>query len=77
MDGRDNQEAGMDTLTRLYLNWVTSQDLLQSTGPLLSAGWQPGREGVSGRRDACTHMAESLCRPPEAITTLLIGYTST
>ena len=31
--------------------------------------------GVWGRMDACICMAESLCYPPETITTLLIGYT--
>jgi len=29
---------------------------------------------VSGRMDTCIHMAESLPRSPEIITTLLIGY---
>ena len=31
--------------------------------------------GVWGRRDTCECMAESLCRPPETITVLLICYT--
>ena len=31
--------------------------------------------GVWGRMDTCACMAESLCRPPETITTLLTGYT--
>ena len=31
--------------------------------------------GVWGRMDTCKCMAESLCCPLEAITTLLIGYT--
>ena len=31
--------------------------------------------GVWGRMDTCICMAESLHWPPEAITTLLIGYT--
>ena len=30
--------------------------------------------GVWGRMDAWISMAESLCYPPETITTLLIGY---
>ena len=30
--------------------------------------------GVWRRKDACIYMAESLCCPPETITTLLIGY---
>ena len=31
--------------------------------------------GVWGKTDTCIHMAESLCCPPETITTLLINYT--
>ena len=31
--------------------------------------------GVWWRMDTCIRMAESLCYPPETITTLLIGYT--
>ena len=31
--------------------------------------------GVWGRMDTCMCMAESLCCPPETITTLLISYT--
>ena len=31
---------------------------------------------VWGRTDTCMCMAESLCCPPETITTLLIGYTT-
>ena len=32
------------------------------------------RRGVWGRMDTCTCMAEFLCCPPKAITTLLISY---
>ena len=32
--------------------------------------------GVQGRMGTCICMSESLCCPPETITTLLIGYTS-
>ena len=31
--------------------------------------------GVRGRMDTCIYMAESLCCPPEIITTFLAGYT--
>ena len=31
--------------------------------------------GVWGTMDTCLCMAESLCSPPETVTTLLIGYT--
>ena len=37
--------------------------------------WQPGWETVWERMDTGMCMAESLCGPPETITTLLIGYT--
>ena len=40
----------------------------------MSCGSLDGR-GVWGRMDPCICMAESLCCPPETITTLLIGYT--
>ena len=64
---------GMHTL--LYLKWITDKDLLYSTGncPMLCVSLE-GRE-VWGRMDTCICLAESLCCPPEAITTLLIGYT--
>ena len=33
------------------------------------------RRGVWGKVHTCICIAESLCSPPEAITTLLVGYT--
>ena len=45
-------------------------------GTLLNVVWQPGLLGSlvdNGYR--YIYMAESLCCPPETITTLLIGYT--
>ena len=36
---------------------------------------QSGWEWFGGRMDTCVCRAESLCCPPETITTLLIGYT--
>ena len=39
----------------------------------MSRGRVDGR-GVWRRMDTCVWMAESLCCPPETITTLLIGY---
>ena len=62
------RESGMDMDTLLYLTWRTSKDLLDSTGN--SARWR----GVWGRWGTCVCMAESLCCPPETLTTLLIGY---
>ena len=70
------RELGMDRHTRLCLTWVTNRHLLHST-------WNSARRYVAawmgrrfwGRMEACTCTAESLCCPPETITTLLIGYT--
>ena len=44
-------------------------------GTLLSVMWQPGWEGSLGEMDTWLWMAESLCCPPEIITTLVIYYT--
>ena len=44
---------------------------------LLSVMWQPGWRGVWGRMAACLCMAESFHCSPEAIMSLLIGYTPT
>ena len=38
----------------------------------MSCGSLDGR-GVWGKKDACTRMAESLCSPPETMTTVLIA----
>ena len=67
------REVGMDTCTRLYLKWGTSKALLSSTGNPAQVLRQPGREGVWGSTDTCVCVAESLCCPPETITTLLTG----
>ena len=71
--GKDGEgivrEFGMDMDTLLYLPWRTSKDLLDSTGNSARC------RGVWGRRGTCVCMAESLCCPPETITTLLISYT--
>ena len=44
-------------------------------GTLPNVIWQTIGRGFGGRMDTCICMAESLCCPPETITTLLIGYT--
>ena len=44
------------------------------TSPHHSWFWVLGTDGQGGT-DTCVCMAESLCRPLETITTLLIGYT--
>ena len=65
------REFGTDTYTLLYLKQIMNKDLLHSTGNSAQcdvAVWGGG--GVWGRMDTCTGMAESLCCPPETITTL-------
>ena len=47
--------------TLLYLKRKTDKDLLYSTGTLLSVMWQPGWEGIQGRRDTHICVAESFC----------------
>ena len=65
----------MGMYTLLYLKWITDKDLLYSTGncSMLCVSLE-GRK-VWGRMDTCICLADSLCCPPEGITTLLIGYT--
>ena len=66
----------MDMYTLLYFKWITHKVLLDSTGNSAHcdvAGWMGGESG--GRVDTCVCMAESLCCPPETITTLLTVYT--
>ena len=65
---------GVDMYTLLYLKWITSEDLLYSTGNCLMLCRSLDGRGVWGRMDTCVCMAESLCCPPETITTLLISY---
>ena len=64
--GRDKQEWGVDA-TRTYCR---THGTLYS---MLLCGSPDGR-GVGRRLDSCICVSESLCRPPETITTQLIGY---
>ena len=66
----------MDMHTLLYLKWIINKDLLYSTGNSAQyyvAAWMGGEFG--GKMDTYIRMAESLCCPPESVTTLLICYT--
>ena len=71
------REFETDMYKLLYLEWITSWDLLCSflQGTLLNVMWQPGWERVLGEVSTCMCIAELLCCPPETITTLLITYT--
>ena len=65
----------MGMYTLLYLKRITNKDLLYSTGnsaQCSEAAWMGGELGENGHM-LC--MAESLCCPPETITTLLTGCT--
>ena len=68
-------EFGMDMYTGLNLKWMNNKDL-QGNSAQCFCGSLDGR-GVWGRMDTCIRMAESLCCPPETITTLFISYTPT
>ena len=60
------REFGMDMDTLLCLKWITSKDLLHSTGNSAQcdvAVWGGG--GVWGRMDTCVYIAESLHCSPE------------
>jgi len=66
----------VDMHTLLYLKWIINKDLLYSTGNSAQyyvAAWMGGEFG--GKMDTYIRMAESLCCPPESVTTLLICYT--
>ena len=64
--------------TLLYLKWITTKDLLYSTGhsdQWHSGQWQPDGRGFEGRMDTWICMAESLHCSPETITVMLTGWT--
>ena len=75
MVSEEEMGFGMDVHTLLYLRWVTNKHLLCNTGNSTQccvAGWVGGQ---FGRKWILVYVwAESLCRPPETIPTLLIGY---
>ena len=60
--------------TLLYLKWITNKVPLYSTGNCTIICGSLDGMGVWGRMDTCMYMAQSLCCPPEIITTLLINY---
>ena len=65
------REFGTDMYTLLYLKRITNKDLLYSTGNSAQCCVAACMGGESGSRmDPCICMAESLCCPPETITTL-------
>ena len=67
LEGGRIREFGMGMYTLLYLKWITNK------GTLLNVMCSLDRRGVWGRMDTYICMVESLCCPPETITTLLIS----
>ena len=62
--------AGMYTL--LYLKWISSKDLLYSTGHSPPCCGSLDGKGMWGRMDTCLWTAESLCCPPVTITAFVV-----
>ena len=71
------RDFGMVMYILLYLKWITSKDLLYSTGNSAQCDDMPAWMGGGGwgRTDTCIRMAESLRCSLETTTTFLIGYT--
>ena len=75
--GREVKDIGKVMYTLLYLKWITNKELLYSiwnSAQRYVAAWMGGELGGGGGMNTCICMAESLCCPPEAITTVLIGF---
>ena len=69
-----NQTGVLCTTGGFFTNWAIRE--VTSTWTLLNVMCQTGWDGVWGRMDTCTCMAEFFHCSPETTTTLLIGYTS-
>ena len=70
------REFGMDIYILLCLKWITNKEILYSTwnsAQCYLAVWMGGEFVGEWIHVLC--MAESLCCPVEAITTLVISYT--
>ena len=66
----------VDMYTTSITQWMINKGLLYCTGNSAQCYVAAWMGWVWGRMDTCSIcMAESLCCPPETITTLLIGYT--
>ena len=69
------REFKVNMYTMLNFKWITSKDLLYSTGNFAQCYVAAWMGGEFGREWMLVYMAEFLWCPPETITTLLIGYT--
>ena len=68
------RELGVDMDTLLYLTWRTSKDLLDSTGNSAQFHVAAGMGGEFGENGYMyMYIVESLCCPPETITTLFVN----
>ena len=69
------RELGIDMYTLLCLKWITNKDLLTAYHRELCSmlGGSLDGKGIWGENGSCICIAESLCCPPETITTLLIS----
>ena len=65
----------MDMYTLLYFKWITTKDLLCSTGNSAQCCVAPWVGGVQGTVGTSVRMAESLRCKPETFTALFIGCT--
>ena len=64
-------------IVRLFLakeSFLPTGTYCVAHGTLPSVLWQPGWEGVWGRKDTCVCMSEFHPCTPETVTTLLIDY---
>ena len=63
-------ELRVDMYTPVHLKWITNKFRMDSTGSSAQYYVAAGMEVEFGRMDTCVCVAESLCCPPETITTL-------
>ena len=68
------REFGIDMYTLLYLKWITNKDLLYGTRNSAQCYLAAWRGGEFPENRTHEYMTESLCNPPQTITTLLICY---
>ena len=71
------KDFGKVMYTMLYLKWITNRNLLYSTWNSAQCYLPFWTRGARGTMYTYVYVAESLHYSPEAITTLIIGYTPT
>ena len=70
------REFGMDMYRRLYLKWITSKYLLNTTwnSATLLSGSTDGRGNLRENGYMYIYMAESLCCSSETLITLFVNW---